>query len=416
MAEQFTFVHAADLHLDAPFAGVDASDPRVRDGLVASTFSAFERIVDVCLEREAAFLVIAGDLYNTAERSVRAQGRFRDAAERLGEAGVHIYIACGNHDPAGGWSAGLTMPANVTHFSADEVGREVFARDGEALAVLYGRSYGRAAETRNLALEFAKAAGDPFAIGVLHANVGGQPGFEPYAPCSLDDLHAARMDYWALGHIHKRMKLAEEPPVVYPGSPQGLNPTETGGHGCAVVTVAEGRASVEFVETAEVVWERTDLDLTDAATVDDVLDALERACAAARERSGGRPVIVRADLDGRSEAHPLLAGERVLADVVEQVRGTQMASEPWVWLDRARDLTRPAIDLDAVREGGGFAAEVVRVADAHAVPDEAAALLGDVLAPLHRVLDGVDLDLDAVDVVERARDLCLDKLLAEEGR
>ena len=46
------------------------------------------------------------------------------------------------------------------------------------------------------------------------------------------------MDYWALGHIHKQEVLAENPWVVYAGSPQGINPKETGPHGCFVVEIS----------------------------------------------------------------------------------------------------------------------------------------------------------------------------------
>ncbi|MBS3956528.1 MAG: DNA repair exonuclease [Clostridiales bacterium] len=414
MAPTLTFVHAADLHLDARFGGVDASDARVRDALVESTFDAFEEICDVCVARGAAFLIIAGDLYNTAERSVRAQTRFRAAAVRLAEARIHIFVAAGNHDPLSGGGPAIAMPSNVTIFSADEVSRECFPSDDAPLAVLYGRSYARSAETRNLAAGFSRDSADPFAIGVLHANVGGQPGFEPYAPCSLEDLRAARMDYWALGHIHKRMRLSENPPVVYPGSPQGLNPGETGGHGCAVVTVEGGGVEIEFVETARVVWERVSVECGDVATADEVIDRLDAACAGVRERAGGRPAIARIDLEGRSAVHALLTKPRVLDDIIEQVRDTHLERGPWVWLDRVRDLTAPAIDLEAVREGAGFAAELIRVADGYLEPARADAVLAEALAPLHRRLDGIDLDFDSRSIVERARNLCLDRVVVRE--
>ena len=66
-----TFVHAADLHLDAPFQGIDASDERVRSALVAATYEALDRIVELCLEERADFLVVAGDVYNNRDKSLR---------------------------------------------------------------------------------------------------------------------------------------------------------------------------------------------------------------------------------------------------------------------------------------------------------------------------------------------------------
>lgn len=414
MTEPLVFVHAADLHLDAPFRRVSAEDPAVRAACLEATFAAFERIVDVCLERDAAFLLIAGDAYNTADRSIRAQSRFRAAVDRLADAGIHTFAVCGNHDPATGWTAGLAMPEHVTYFSVDEVERIAYPSEEEPRCVLYGRSYARASETRNLAAGFRAKPDDPFSIGILHANVGGQPGYEPYAPCSLDDLRAARMDYWALGHIHKRMTLSEDPPVIYPGSPQGLDPNEIGEHGCIVVTVTDGEASTEFIETGQMVWDTVEVDLSQVGTIDEVMSHVESSCERARHDAAGRPSIVRVDLVGRTGVHAQLGRERVIDDLAEEIRTAQLARSPWVWLDRVRDLTRPEIDLEALRVGEGFASELVRIADEIARTGEDAQLLADALAPLHRQLDGVALDLDATDVLERARDMCLDHLLAGE--
>jgi DNA repair protein SbcD/Mre11 len=416
MADRLTFVHAADLHLDAPFRRVDAAEPRVRDACVESTFAAFERIVDVCLERQAAFLIVAGDAYNAAERSFRAQSRFRAGAQRLAEAGIRVFMAGGNHDPASAGPVTLEMPGNVHYFASGTVERVTFPSGGDPICVLYGRSFAQARETANLAQGFRKDSGDPFAIGVLHANVGGNQQYEPYAPCSLDDLLGSGMDYWALGHIHQHQDLATEPPIVYPGSPQGLDPNEAGEHGCVVVTVGSAGVSTEFVETGRIAWDRHSIDLADAATLDDVLAALRAACERARDASGGRPVLLRIDLTGRSEAHTLLARGASFEELVAEVRAEQLSASPWVWLDRVRDLTRPALDLDRVRAGADFAADLVRIAD-ELPADEAAAMLDDALDPIRSASRGVELDFDAASLFERARDLCLDRLLAgEEGR
>ncbi|MBE0416687.1 MAG: DNA repair exonuclease [Coriobacteriia bacterium] len=416
MADHLTFVHAADLHLDTPFRRVDAAEPRVRDACVESTFDAFDRIVDVCVERGAAFLVVAGDAFNTAERSFRAQSRFRAAAERLAETGVRVFLAGGNHDPASGGPVSLEMPENVHYFASGAVERMAFPSENDPSCVLYGRSFGRARETANLAREFRKADGDPFAIGVLHANVGGNQQYEPYAPCSLDDLLSTGMDYWALGHIHQHQVLALEPPVVYPGSPQGLDPNEAGEHGCVVVTVGSAGVSTEFVETGRIAWDRRSVDLADTTSLDDVLAALRVCCENARDAADGRPVLLRIDLVGRSEAHVLLAHGATFEELVAEVRAEQLAVSPWVWLDRVRDLTRPALDLDRVRDGADFAGDLVRIADEIGA-DEAAAMLDEVLDPIRGAARGVEMGFDAAALIERARDLCLDRLLAgEQGR
>jgi DNA repair exonuclease SbcCD nuclease subunit len=61
------FVHTSDLHLDATFGGVDAAEEKVADALALSTLEALDRVVQLCIDREADFLVVAGDLHNSAQ-------------------------------------------------------------------------------------------------------------------------------------------------------------------------------------------------------------------------------------------------------------------------------------------------------------------------------------------------------------
>ena len=123
------FVHAADLHLGAPFARIDATDPRPARppcGTRSSPPRSGARPDrDLCLARTADFLVLAGDVYDAAEKSVHDQAAFRDAMRRLADAGVRAYVAHGNHDPADGWSAGFALPENVHVFSHESVERVV---------------------------------------------------------------------------------------------------------------------------------------------------------------------------------------------------------------------------------------------------------------------------------------------------
>ena len=100
--ESFRFVHAADLHIDSPFSGIGEVDGHVATHLREATYEAFQNLVDLCINREAEFLVIAGDIYDGADRSVRAQLRFRDGLSTLAEKSIQTFVAHGNHDPLDG--------------------------------------------------------------------------------------------------------------------------------------------------------------------------------------------------------------------------------------------------------------------------------------------------------------------------
>ena len=410
------FVHTSDLHLDATFGGVDATDDKVAGALERSTLEALDRVVQLCIDRDADFLVIAGDLYNSADHSLRAELAFQRATLRLAEAGIDVFVVRGNHDPADGWSAGLELPDSVVVFAVDRVERREVIRDGEVVCAVYGRSFGTRQVTENLALGFAREDGDPHAVAVLHANVGQREGWDNYAPCTIDDLRATGMDYWALGHIHLPGRVLDHPPAVYSGSTQGLRPTEEGPRGCYVVHLDGDGAIEEFVETASVRWRGLEVDTSELQGIDELRAALEKACAGVRKSSAGRPAIVRLGLAGRSSVHADLSRPGVLSDLVADLRQEQLELDPWIWVDRVRDRTRPALDLDEILAEEGLRGDLVRLARQYAEdPAEAERVIEEILAPVQFALAvRPEFEISSDEVLARALDLCLD-LLSPEG-
>lgn len=101
----FRFVHAADLHLDTPFEGIGRVAPQIAEALRDASLNAWDALVRLTIDRDAAFLLLAGDIYDGAERGVRAQLRFVRGLERLAEHRIQTFIVHGNHDPLDGWSA-----------------------------------------------------------------------------------------------------------------------------------------------------------------------------------------------------------------------------------------------------------------------------------------------------------------------
>src|SRR6478672_4357074 len=113
-APKFRFVHSADLHLDTPFAAIGRVAPEIAGRLRDASLEAFDALVAMAIEREASFVVLAGDMYDESDRGVRGQLRFLRGVERLGERDIPVFVAHGNHDPLDGWSAMRRTPANLT--------------------------------------------------------------------------------------------------------------------------------------------------------------------------------------------------------------------------------------------------------------------------------------------------------------
>jgi DNA repair exonuclease SbcCD nuclease subunit len=304
---RFTFVHAADLHLDTPFEGLGRLNPALGERLRDASLDAFDELVQLTIERRADFLVLAGDVYDGADRGVRAQLRFLRGLKRLAFEGIRVFIVHGNHDPLDGWSAIRTWPTNVTLFGATGVEAHPVERDGERLATIYGISYPRRDVTENLALRFRRGGEPGLHVGLLHCAVGAVGDHAPYSPCTLDDLRAVGMDYWALGHVHDRRVLAErEPWVVYPGNLQGRStkPSEQGAKGAVVVHVDGGLvASVEFVPCDRARFMEIDVDVTEARTLPDVEAACVDGLSRLRHAHAAVELIARVRLVGRSPVH-----------------------------------------------------------------------------------------------------------------
>src|SRR5690606_17233992 len=133
-------VHAADLHLDTPFTGVGPVPPEIRPLLRDASLTAFDNLVDLALDRGAAFVLLAGGIYDGPERGLRAQVRLRHGLERLASRGIPVFLATGDRDPAGVWTAIGDWPSNVTRFGPGATGPVAVERDGQRLATIYGAS------------------------------------------------------------------------------------------------------------------------------------------------------------------------------------------------------------------------------------------------------------------------------------
>ena len=277
----FRFVHAADLHLDSPFKGIRETDPHVADVLRRATFDAYARLIQLCLDRRVDALLVAGDVFDGADRSLAAQVQFVQGLGRLQDAGIRAFICHGNHDPLDGWGARIPMPSNVHQFGERA---EAIAVDPQSPSgpVVCGISYPTREVRSSLLPGFPTREPGRFTIGLLHANVDASPGHEAYAPCTLADLTATGYDYWALGHVHTRTIVRDQAPmVVYPGNTQGRHPNERGPRGVYVVDVDEqGAASPAFVAVDTVRWEQLDVQIDglhdDSALFSGLEDAFAR--------------------------------------------------------------------------------------------------------------------------------------------
>ena len=379
------FVHAADLHLDSPFTGLKAAAPAdVANALYHATFDAYENIINLCISEQVDALLVAGDVFDGADRSLRAQLKFVEGLKKLDTEGIRSFVCHGNHDPLDGWQARLDYPPGCRRFGPEWEAVPVFEDPDRAL--IHGISYRKRDVTENLALRLGNVDPGPFSIGLVHGNVGNNPEHGAYAPCSLDDLAQSGVHYWALGHVHTRQVLNEQgPTVVYPGNPQGRHPNETGARGVYLVEVDDGgNVGLDFRPMDTVRWARLDSDIAALDTEQDLLDALHKGMQALLDGADGQSVVVRVRLTGRGELNRKLRRPNMIEDLVEAINGEWDERSPFVWCERIEDASASPFDREARLKGSDFLAEVLRTADRSKTDPELLAGLGTGLSDLYQ--------------------------------
>ena len=360
-SEKIRFVHAADLHIDSPFKGISNLNSELARHLSEATYRAFENIIDLCIDENVDFLLIAGDIYDSGDRSLKAQIKFRQALERLAHKDIPVFIVHGNHDPLDRWSKVISWPENTHIFKGKKVQVIPFARNGQEVARIYGISFHTKEIRESLVGKFPKAKSDCWAIGLLHANVGNSTAHDSYSPCSLNELIDVGMDYWALGHVHKHQILRDDNPVVlYSGNPQGRNPKEDSQRGCYLIELdPDTSPQLRFIPVDVIRFENRDIDISNESDLNDVVLHVQQEKKRLRETSDGRDVVLRLQLTGRTPLCSVLRRASNVVDLLSELNDGELVESPFVWIDRITSSVTPQIDLNKRSKGKDFIANLL---------------------------------------------------------
>jgi len=364
------FVHAADLHLGAPLLGLgEGLDPTAREELIRLVDSAFDNLIDMTIEVGAEFLVLAGDIYDGVEREARAQIKFAEGLRRLVDKGIGVYMVHGNHDPLIDQRVDVVrLPDQVVVFQSGPVqSHRHELRDGGHVLVC-GVSFARIHESENLALGFRSVERqDALAvIGVLHTNVGGaSSGHGDYSPCRPSDLETGPVDYWALGHVHKRQvkRFGDRRFWAYSGNIQGRDAGERGPKGALVVPIVPGGVEEpRFVALDEFRFETLQIDCSAMTDFTDISAEVDHQLS---ECSKDLPLVVRVELHGRSRAvkatGKVRSGKTTLESALQELCADSLNGG---YIEAVDDRLSPPVDLESLREENSLVGDVLRDIDA----------------------------------------------------
>ncbi|MFO7751857.1 MAG: DNA repair exonuclease [Desulfobacteraceae bacterium] len=324
----FSFIHAADIHLDSPLLNLEKYEGAPVNLLRSAARKSLKDMVTLAIDRKVDFVLFSGDLYDGDWRDYNTGLFFISQMARLSSENIKVFIVLGNHDAKSRITRSLRLPSNVCVFSTERP--ETVTIEPLEVAI-HGRSFPAPSVTENLSLTYPDPVPGYFNIGMLHTSLTGREGHETYAPCSVDDLKSKEYDYWALGHVHTLEIISSSPLIVFSGNIQGRHAKEDGEKGCMRITVSnDGGIDREFKPLDRIRWHRlavnargleTELDIVDA-----VLEKIQSIC-------DDRFAAVRISVTGVS---PELAGLKALKEKwVNEIRaGAVEIGHGSIWIEK----------------------------------------------------------------------------------
>jgi DNA repair protein SbcD/Mre11 len=344
----FTFIHAADIHLDSPLTGLEQYEGAPVEKIRSATRDAFRNLVDTAIDRRVAFVIIAGDLYDGDWKDYNTGLFFASQMVRLQKEQIKVFLIRGNHDAASLITKELKLPENVKEFSIREPESYVIESLGVAI---HGQGFASRSVEDNLVKNFPKRKDGYLNIGILHTSATGREGHENYAPCSIDDMKEKGYDYWALGHIHLREALHEKDPVIlFSGNIQGRHIKETGDKGCTLVTVEDGFIqSLTHLSLDVLRWELCEVDASGLESLDEILDKAREVLEQKYQDVDGRFLAVRFRIYGATKVHQELIVEK--DHFINNIRSLSLeVGLGDVWVEKVKIETSRMINIEELKE------------------------------------------------------------------
>jgi exonuclease SbcD len=346
LAVSFKLLATADLH-------IGRRPTRLKDE-EAGRFSAakmWERIVERAIQEDVAAVLLAGDVVDHQNRFFEAAGPLERGLRRLSAESIPTFAVSGNHD----WDVLPRIQQSVSGDALTLIGRDgvweeqILRRGGSPVARLQGWSF---PQERVVTSPFGTYEAPPDdglpSIGMLHCDLD-QPA-SSYLPVSRAELKRQHVSFWLLGHIHACMldERAPGPPLLYPGSPQAMDPGEGGAHGPWLLEVhGPRRVTASQLVLSPVRYDYCEVDLSGAhsqSELDERLFAAVRASLhkAVEECADLARLVLRVRLIGETRAAGSVAELKARLNELELPVGDATAA-----VDHVIDDTRPEIDLES---------------------------------------------------------------------
>ena len=244
-------IHTADIHIGVE--NYSRPDPKTRTSSRLQDFlRSLDELVDYSIDNEADLVLICGDIYKSRNPTQTHQREFVKRVSKLANQGIKVFLLAGNHDspnvPGPATTLDIFPTLDIENVQiANELNTQIvqtrngsiqiislpWIRKGDFMSLekynqLSNEKLNSAIEEKlieDLDKEIANLDSSMPSILASHVSVDlAKTSSEKSMTLGKDYLLPTKflanpkLDYIALGHIHKHQTLNNDPPVVYSGS------------------------------------------------------------------------------------------------------------------------------------------------------------------------------------------------------
>lgn len=257
------FLHIADVHLDSPFLGLSFLPSELFCQIKNAIQLSFEKAVNFAIDNDVDLVLLAGDTFDSIHPTPQSKIFFANQIKRLVDRQIQVVMVLGNHD----YSQIDDLLLNESPYfkiigSNEQIEQVDFMTKSQYKYRVVGFSYQHNHITEDIIAKYPPKSTSIYTIGLAHAGMK-QSSVDQnnYAPFTLNEVKNLNYDYFALGHIHLRQVLSQEPWIVYSGNLQGRHVNEKDAKGFYFDQVDEQsqNTQLQFIDVSPIVWQTVDL-------------------------------------------------------------------------------------------------------------------------------------------------------------
>ncbi len=253
------FAHISDVHL-----GGWKQQP-----MQDLNFASFKKTIDICIEKKVGFILIAGDLFDSAYPSIEVLKETFSEFKRLKESKIPCFIIAGSHDYSISGKTFLDVLEKAgfcTNVVSIEENKDTIVLNPTIYnnVAIYGypgkKSGLEIQDLRRLRLNDSPGM---FRIFMLHTTIDKAKGMLPIDSIETELLPKA--DYYALGHLHIDFQYQN---FVYPGPvfPNNFQELEDLKNGSFYIIDTDAENSLQKIELKLKEVETFDIEIRNALT------------------------------------------------------------------------------------------------------------------------------------------------------